>query len=116
LAADYLRFGVVWRAQTKLTDFGGLVWFRTGPLAPNLYVFGAPLGADSEVQFNRGRIASIDLRSNPVRFRGCAIELIMIDGGAVTGQTTGACDLPRVPPGNVALPATTVAVRVPASR
>lgn len=108
LARDYSRFGFEWRAQTKITDFGDLVWFRTGALAPSLRAFGSPLAPDSEVEFEHGRISSVDLRSRPAQFRGCTIELVLVQGRSVAGQTSGSCDLPRVPPGNVALPSTTL--------
>src|SRR5581483_5389510 len=58
LSATYKRYGYVWRPGTKVTDYGDLVWFRIGGLAPSLRVFGAPLGNGSEVQFNHGSIAS----------------------------------------------------------
>jgi hypothetical protein len=108
LASNYRRFGFAWRAQTKITDFGNLVWFRTGALAPSLRAFGSPLAPDSEVEFEHGRISSVDLRSRPARFRDCTIELLLVQGRSVTGQTSGSCDLQRVGPGNVALPSTTL--------
>src|SRR6202042_3380665 len=74
LSRDYPRYGIVWGAQTKVTDFGDLVWFRAGAIAPSLRVFGAPLAAGSEVEFERGHLSSVDLRSDPPRFRGCTID------------------------------------------
>ncbi len=111
LSRDYPRYGIVWGAQTKLTDFGDLVWFRTGTVAPSLRVFGAPLAANSEVEFEHGHLSSVDLRSDPPRFRGCTIELILVSGSSVTGQTAGACDLPTQLPGNAVLPSTTLSIR-----
>jgi hypothetical protein len=95
LASDYARFGVEWRAQTKITDYGDLVWFAIGPIAPNLMVLNAPLPAGSEVQFAYGQIASVDRRTNPVSFGGCKIGLILVTKGKVTGQIAGACDMPE---------------------
>ncbi len=111
LAEDYQRFGYTWHAQTKLTDYGDLVWFRTGALAPSLRVFGLPLGADSEVEFTRGQIASVDLRNAPAHYRGCRIELILVNNGMVTGQASGSCTLPQLAPGTVKLPSTVLGAR-----
>jgi hypothetical protein len=99
LASDYSRFGFLWRAQTKLTDFGDLVWFRIGSLSPSLYALGSPLAADSEVQFAHGQIASVDLQSHPAHFRDCTIDLMLVHGRTVEGRAVGACHLPQVPPG-----------------
>jgi hypothetical protein len=108
LASDYARFSFVWRAQTKVTDYGDLVWFRIGGNAPSLLVLGTPLGSDTEVQFQHGRIASVDLRSAPARFRGCKIQLILVSGGKTTGRAVDACNIPGTYPGSdVALPSTT---------
>lgn len=109
LSGDYRRFGYVWRAQTKVTDYGDLVWFRIGARAPSLLVFGSPLPADTEVQFQHGAMASVDLRSSPARFRGCTIDLILIQDRKVLGSTAGACDLPQAPNSMyVALPPATI--------
>jgi hypothetical protein len=109
LASDYDRFGFVWRAQTKITDYGDLVWFRIGANPPSLYVFGSPLAADAEVQFANGRIAAVDLRNKPMPFRSCAIGLILLSGGKLTGQAVGVCDIPEARPGpDVVLPSTTL--------
>ncbi|MGC1381706.1 MAG: hypothetical protein WA814_11870 [Candidatus Baltobacteraceae bacterium] len=111
LGADYARFGYVWRAQTKLTDFGYMIWFHIGALPPNLYAFGMPLPPDSEVQFQHDRIASVDLRSAPRAYRGCKFDLILFQSGVLLGETSGVCNLPTVPPGYVKLPASTISVR-----
>jgi hypothetical protein len=109
LAFNYSRFGYMWRAQTKITDYGDLVWFRVGANPPSLYVLGSPLPADAEVQFTNGRIASVDVRNKPARFRGCTIGLILVSGGKVTGQAVGACTIPEARTGSdVALPSTTL--------
>jgi|HubBroStandDraft_4_1064222.scaffolds.fasta_scaffold00051_29 hypothetical protein len=108
LAADYARFGFTWRAQTKLTDYGDLVWFGIGPVPPSLQVLGSALPRDSEVQFAQGHVAGVDVRSHPLSFHGCAIQLIYVQGLAVTGQPVGACNIPEAHPGPyVALPART---------
>jgi hypothetical protein len=111
LAGDYRRYDVVWKARTKVTDYGDLVWFHVGDVAPSLRLFDIPLATDAEVQFQNGRIASIDLRSKPVSFRGCNFNLILAQGGSLLGQTTGVCALPTVPPGYVRLPKESVAYR-----
>ena len=111
LASEYRRFGIVWRATTKITDYGDLVWFRVGSAAPSLFVFSQPLNPDSEVQFQNARMASVDLRSKPVSFRGCSFNLILVRGRSLIGQTEGVCALPTVPPGYVPLPAEVVATR-----
>ncbi|HEY1867861.1 MAG TPA: hypothetical protein VGG70_06150 [Candidatus Cybelea sp.] len=111
LAAEYRRYGIVWRETTKVTDFGDLVWFRVGSVAPSLFVFSLPLNPDSEVQFQKARMASVDLRSKPVSYRGCSFDLILAHGRSLLGQTTGVCALPTVPPGYVLLPAEAVALR-----
>jgi hypothetical protein len=103
LGTAYPRYGYTWRAGTKITDYGDLVWFRTGALAPSLRIFAAPLASDSEVQFNRGAIASIDLRTNPARFHGCSFDLILIESGKTAGRPTGACGLP-IPAGRLFVP------------
>jgi hypothetical protein len=109
LAGTYQRYSYTWRPGTKITDYGDLVWFRIGALAPSLRVFSAPLPPDSEVQFNHGAVASVDLRTNVARFRGCTFDLIMVEKGKTVGRTTGACTLP-IPRGNlyVPLPATAI--------
>ena len=99
LAADYSRFGYKWRAQTKVTDFGDLVWFYIGPRPPSLYVFGSPLVSGTTVQFQNGRIASIDLQGNPVHFKDCTIDLISVEKGIVGGRNVGNCSLPPFPTG-----------------
>lgn len=111
LANDYRRYRIVWREGTKVTDYGDLVWFRVGPAAPNLLVFGLPLDPDSEVQFQNGLMASVDLRSKPVSFRGCTFKLILVRATSLLGDTTGACALPTVPPGYVSLPAEAIRIR-----
>lgn len=111
LASGYRRYGIVWREATKVTDYGDLVWFHIGPAAPSLLVFGLPLNPDSELQFQNARMASVDLRSKPVAFRGCTFDLILVRGRRLLGQTTDACALPTVPPGYVALPAEAVRIR-----
>jgi hypothetical protein len=111
LSRDYRRYGIVWRQGTKITDYGDMVWFRIGAAAPSLFVFGMPLERDSEVLFAKARIASVDLRSRPVTFRGCRFDLILAHGTALLGQTTGVCALPTVPPGYVFLPAEVIAIR-----
>jgi hypothetical protein len=111
LASDYRRYGIVWRAATTVTDYGDLVWFKIGPAAPTLFVFGLPLNPDSDVQFQSAKIASVDLRSKPLAFRGCTFDLILVRGRSLLGQTTGVCTLPTVPPGYVSLPSEAVAVR-----
>jgi hypothetical protein len=111
LSSEYRRYGILWRTQTKITDYGDLVWFHIGAIAPTLMLFGLPLPPDAEVQFQNGRMASIDVRSKPASFRGCNFDLILVHGGSLLGQTTGVCNLPTVPPGNVALPPQSVAVR-----
>lgn len=111
LSGDYRRYGVLWRAQTQITDYGDLVWFRIGGIAPSLRLFETPLSTDVEVQFQNGRIASIDVRNKPVSFRGCDFNLILVQGGSLLGQTTGVCGLPTVPPGYVRLPKESVAYR-----
>jgi hypothetical protein len=108
LSSDYKRFGYLWRAQTRVTDYGDLVWFRIGARPPSLLVFGSTLPADSEVQFQRGNIASVDLRTNPTHFRGCAFSLILVQNRKVLGMTTGTCDLPTSNGMYVALPPTTL--------
>jgi hypothetical protein len=109
LAGTYQRYGYAWRPGTKITDYGDLVWFRVGALPPTLRVFSAPLPPDSEVQFNHGGVASVDLGTNPERFRGCTFDLIMVEQGKTAGRTTGTCTLP-IPKGNiyVPLPATVI--------
>jgi hypothetical protein len=109
LSATYQRYGYSWRPGTKITDYGGLVWFRIGALAPTLLAFSAPLAPDSEVQFNHGTVASVDLRTSGGRFRGCTFDLIMVEKGKTVGRTTGTCPLP-IPAGNlyVPLPATVI--------
>jgi len=111
LGSEYRRYGIVWRAATTVTDYGDLVWFKIGPAAPNLFVFGLPLNPDSDVQFQKARLASVDLRSKPLSFRGCMFALILVRGASLLGQTRGVCALPTVPPGYVSLPAKAVAVR-----
>lgn len=111
LSGDYSRYGVVWRAQTKVTDYGDLVWFHIGDIAPSLRLFDTALNADAEVQFQNGRIASIDVRSKPVSFRGCNFDLILAQKGLLLGQTNGLCALPTVPPGYVLLPKESLAYR-----
>lgn len=111
LSGEYRRYGILWRTATTVTDYGDLVWFKIGPAAPNLFVFGLPLNPDSDVQFQNARMASVDLRSKPVPFRGCAFDLILVRDGSLLGQTRGVCALPTVPPGYVSLPAEAVAVR-----
>jgi hypothetical protein len=111
LASAYHRYGIVWRAQTKITDFGDLVWFHVGGTAPDLLLFGLPLPVDAEVQFQNGRMASIDVRSKPASFRGCKFELILVRRTSLFGQTTGVCSLPAVPPDGVALPPGSIVVR-----
>jgi len=111
LAGDYRRYRIVWRNGTKITDYGDLVWFHIGLAAPSLLVFGAPLAADSEVQFRNGRMASVDLRSKPVSFHGCSFGLILARGSSLLGDTSGTCALPTVPPGYVPLPAAAVSIR-----
>ncbi len=111
LASAYRRYGIVWQAQTKVTDYGDLVWFRAGGIAPGLLLFGLPLPPDAEVQFQNGRMASIDVRSKPAPFRGCSFNLILFRSGLLFGQSTGVCDLPDVPPNGVALPSKSVAIR-----
>lgn len=109
LAGHYVRYGYTWRAGTRLTDFTDLVWFRIGGQPPTLRVFGAPLAPESEVQFNHGTLASVDLRSNAAHFRGCAFDLIMTEGHRTVGRTMGACVLPQAPGSLfVALPDTTI--------
>ena len=103
LAETYRRYDYVWRPGTRLTDYGDLVWFHIGALAPSLRVFSAPLPADSEVQFSHGLIASVDLRTSAARFRGCSFDLIMVQDGKTVGRTTGACTLP-IPKGNLYVP------------
>ncbi len=97
LSGDYRRFGYLWRAQTKITDYGDLVWFRIGAHPPSLLVFGSPLAADTEVQFAHGTMASVDLRNTPARFRGCSIDLVLVQDRKVLGRTAGACSLPQAP-------------------
>ena len=111
LSGDYPRYGVVWRAQTKVTDYGDLVWFHIGGVPPSLRLFEMPLNADAEVQFQNARIASIDVRSKPASFRGCSFNLILVQKGSLLGQTTGVCALPTVPPGYVLLPKESIAYR-----
>ncbi|MBV9332727.1 MAG: hypothetical protein JO146_01845 [Candidatus Eremiobacteraeota bacterium] len=111
LASSYRRYGIVWQAQTKVTDFGDLVWFHINGAAPDLRLFGLQLPADAEVQFQNGAMASIDVRSKPVSFRGCDFDLILVRSGTLFGQTTGVCNLPTVPPNGVVLPASSVTVR-----
>ena len=112
LSHDYIRYGSAWRAETKITDFGDLVWFHIGSLPPSMRVFGTQLPAESEVQFNHGYLASVDLRSNPVQYRGCAFDLIMISGDSVSGRAAGACSLPQAPSNiYIGLPANTVRPR-----
>jgi hypothetical protein len=107
LSGNYRRFGYLWRRQTKITDYGDLVWFRIGSQPPSLLAFGARLPADSEVQFAHGAMASVDLRGSPARFRGCAIDLVMVQDGKVLGRTSGACSIPQAPNSMyVALPST----------
>lgn len=109
LAATYQRYGYAWRPGTKITDYGDLVWFRIGALAPTMRVFSAPLPPDSEVQFNHGTVASVDLRASGGRFRGCTFDLIMVEKGKTAGRTTGPCPLP-IPAGDLylRLPATVI--------
>jgi len=109
LAGTYQRYGYTWRPGTKITDYGDLVWFRIGALAPTLRVFSAPLPPDSEVQFNHGAVVSVDLRTNPGRFRGCTFDLIMLQEGKTVGRPTGTCPLPT-PRGSLyfPLPATVI--------
>lgn len=109
LSSDYERFGYLWRAQTRVTDYGDLVWFRIGARPPSLLVFDSTLPADSEVQFQHGALASVDLRNSPAHFRGCTFNLILVQNRKVLGMTTGACSLPNVPKSMyVALPPTTL--------
>jgi hypothetical protein len=111
LSSEYRRYGILWRAATTVTDYGDLVWFKVGPASPNLFVFGLPLNRDSDVQFQKTRMASVDLRSKPLPFRGCTFDLILVRGRSLLGQTQGVCALPTVPPGYVSLPAEAVAIR-----
>lgn len=96
LASDYARFGYVWRAGTKLTDFQSPVWFRIGALAPSLRVVGAALGPDTEVEFEHGAVSGITLGSHPVPFRDCSIDLVIIDKASTVGRPVGACSLPSM--------------------
>ena len=93
------------RSPTTVTWCG----FASVRSRPRLRVFSAPLPPDSEVQFNHGAVASVDLRSNAARFRGCTFDLIMVEKGKTVGRTTGTCTLP-IPRGNlyVPLPATAI--------
>lgn len=111
LSGYYRRYGVVWREQTRVTDYGDLVWFHIGAIAPSLRLFDTPLNDDVEVQFQNGRIASIDVRNKPVLFRGCSFDLILAQKGSLLGQTTGVCTLPTVPPGYVLLPKQSITYR-----
>jgi hypothetical protein len=99
LVADYSRFGYTWRAQTKVTDFGDMVWFNVGSRPPSLYVFGSLLAAGTTVQFQNGRIVSIDLQGKPAHFEDCTIDLIMVQNGVVGGRNVGDCRLPPLPTG-----------------
>jgi hypothetical protein len=109
LSGNYQRFGYLWRAQTNVTDFGDTVWFGIGAQPPSLLVFGSTLPAQSQVQFQHGTLASVDLRTSPTHYRGCAFNLILVQNHKVLGMTTGACSIPNARNSMyVALPSTTL--------
>jgi hypothetical protein len=109
LAATYQRYGYTWRPGTTVTDYGDLVWFRVGALAPSLRLFSAPLPPDTEVAFNHGAVESVNPHTDGAHFRGCTFSTIMLQGRKIVGFSSGARTLPA-PAGSmyVTLPRTAI--------
>lgn len=98
LAANYKRFGYVWRQSTLVIDNGSDdVAFEVGPQPPTLTVLGSPLPQKTEVQFRDGKLFSINFVEHPLRYRDCVFgQVLERDGGGFDANCTGGA--------NVALP------------
>jgi hypothetical protein len=112
LASEYHRFGVTWRAETRVSfDRNGASFDVMGE-APNLYFLGSPLPSRANVSFVNGRLSGVNLTTNGSwHFRGCSIGYIGIRNDTASLPRAKGCDLPLDRDGNVAVLPSAFSVR-----
>ncbi len=112
LARSYRRYGTAWHAGTDVRGGGNEATFTIGSHGPGPLLYGSHLPAGTMVVYRNAEVALISF-AGPFRYRGCTLAQIERRGGTVQATVQGACALPALANGRVAVPGLTLRSSTP---